>query len=146
VKKKEDLDEPKVYFERNIPLVATFVGLSALLVWLSIEMLKAVNPWGTLVAVPGIIFAFQSIWFITNPYVIVYDDRFEIKHSFFYGKTIFFLDLKEIKAIKGSRLKVVYNDGDPDQFLLDGIRGSHKAGLQKALEEKLEKSMKERLF
>lgn len=146
MKKKDDLDEPRLYFERNIAFVVVLVGISALLVWLCIDMLKNVNPWGTLVAVPGIIFTFQSLWLITNPYAIVYDDRFEIKHSFFYGKTVYFLDLKKISGIKGSMFTIFYNDDEPERLPLFGIRASHKKELQQALEEKLEKSMKERLF
>lgn len=146
MKKKDDLDEPRRYFERNIPMIVLVVSISVLLIWISGEMLKNVNPWGTLVAVPGLVFIFQSLWLITNPYAIVYEDRFEIKHSFFYSKTVFFLDLKKISELKGSSFVICYNDDDTERLPLWGIRGSHKKTLQAAIEEGIGKSRKDRVF
>ncbi|MBS1636016.1 MAG: hypothetical protein JST26_08880 [Bacteroidetes bacterium] len=146
MKKKDDLDEPREYFERNVLLILIFVAISSALMWLCVDMLRDVNPWGTLVGVPGIIFTFQTLWLITNPYAIVYEDRFEIKHSFFYGKVVYFLDLKGVKDLKASRFTIVYNDDEPERLPLLGMRGSHKKTLIKKLEEKIEKSKASRLF
>jgi hypothetical protein len=146
VKKKEDLDEPREYFERNVWLLLILVGASAALMWESVMMLRDVNPWGTLVAVPGVIFTFQAIWLITNPYAIVYEDRFEIKNSFFYGKVVFFLDLKGIKAMNKNHLTLVYNDGDTERVILFGIRGSHRQALRTLLEKRISTSLEHRLF
>lgn len=146
MKKKDDLDEPRQYFERNLLMIVVLVSMSALVMWISIEMIKNANPWGTLVAVPGIVLVFQTLWLITNPYAIVYEDRFEIKHSFFYSKTIFFLDLKKVSDLKGNSFAVFYNDDDAERLPLLGIRSSHKKKFQAALEEKIEQSKKERIF
>lgn len=146
MKKKDDLDEPRQYFERNLLMIMVLVSISALLMWISIDMLKNVNPWGTLVAVPGLVFIFQSLWLITNPYAIVYEDRFEIKHSFFYSKTVFFLDLKKISELKGSSFIIYYNDDDAERLPLSGIRVSHKKTLQAAIEQGIEKTLKDRIF
>lgn len=146
MKKKDDLDEPRQYFERNVPMIVLMVSISVLIMWISIDMLKDVNPWGTLVAVPGLVFVFQSLWLITNPYAIVYDDRFEIKHSFFYGKTVFFLDLKRVSELKGNSFIIYYNDDDTERLPLWGIRASHKKALQAAIEAGIEKTKKDRIF
>lgn len=146
MKKKDDLDEPRQYFERNILLIVVLVSISTLIMWISIDMLKNVNPWGTLVAVPGIVFIFQSLALITNPYAIVYEDRFEIKHSFFYNKTVFFLDIKKISELKGNSFIIYYNDDDTERLPLSGIRASHKKTFQAAIEAGIEKTRKDRIF
>ena len=146
MKKKDDLDEPREYFERSVPLVLFMVSVSTLLMWLCVDMLREVNPWGTLVGVPGLVFTFQTLWLVTNPYAIVYEDRFEIKNSFFYGKVVYFLDLKGVKDLKGNRFTIVYNDDEPERLPLLGMRGSHKQNLMKRLEEKIEQSKSTRLF
>lgn len=146
MKKEQNWDEPREYFERNPLLLALVVAVAAICIWQSISLLAEVNPWGTAVAVPGIFFAFQALWLITNPYAIVYEDRFEIKHSFFYSKEVYFLDLKGITDLTGLSFMVIYNDDEKEKLPLSGIRNSHKLSFQNRLREKISKSLENRTF
>ena len=136
---KNEKDEPKEYFERNILLVIS-VGLD----WLTVKLLIEVNPWGMFAGIPGLILTLQSLWLIVNPYAIVYEDRFEIKQSLFYNKEFYFLDSKD--ATINSSLRLVYNDDDQEKIPLFGIRGTHKPLFFKKLQEKIENSVKNRNF
>lgn len=141
---KNEKEEPKDYFERNILFVIILLTISIGLDWLTIHLLITVNPWGTLVGVPALLLTLQSLWFIVNPYAVVYNDRFEVKQSLFYNKQFYFLDAKDAKI--NSSLKLIYNDDDQEKIPLLGIRDSHKSLFFKKLQEKIEISLKNRNF
>jgi hypothetical protein len=143
---KNDENEPKEYFERNILLVITFLATGLFLDWLSIHLLMQVNPWGTASAVPGLVLTIQGVWLVTNPYAIVYDDRFEIKQNFIYNKEFYYLDAKRIESKKPGNLLVVYNDEETERLPLFGMRASYKDKFKKALSEKIAKSVVNRDF
>lgn len=143
---KNDENEPKEYFERNILLVITFLATGLFLDWLSIHLLMQVNPWGTASAVPGLVLTIQGVWLVTNPYAIVYDDRFEIKQNFIYNKEFYYLDAKRIESKKPGNLLVVYNDEETERLPLFGMRASYKDRFKKALSEKIAKSVVNRDF
>lgn len=143
---KNDENEPKEYFERNIPLVVTFLATGLFLNWLSIHLLMQVNPWGTASAVPGLMLTLQGLWLVTNPYAIVYDDRFEIKQNFIYNKEFYYLDAKRIESKKPGSLLVVYNDEETESLPLFGMRASYKDKFKKALSEKIAQSVVNRDF
>lgn len=143
MKNKED--EPREYYERNILLIMIVTASGLLLDWLSIKLLADVNPWGTATAIPGIILTFQALWLIVNPYATVYEDRFEIKQSFFYSKEFFFLDAKAFENTKAG-VYMVYNDDDREAIPLRGIRGSNKSAFLNKLNEKLAQSLTSRNF
>lgn len=139
-------EEPKEYFERSILLVIIITITALALDWLSIKMLIDVNPWGSIVAIPGLILTIQAIWLIVNPYAVVYEDRFEIKQNMIYNKQFYFLDTKALG--KGSTISVqlIYNDGDSDRLPLLGMRASHKQNFKDRLIEKIAESVKGRDF
>lgn len=143
---KNNDEEPKEYFERSILLVIIVTITALALDWLSIKMLIEVNPWGSIVAIPGLILTIQAIWLIVNPYAVVYEDRFEIKQNMIYNKQFYFLDTKALG--KGSTISVqlIYNDGDSDRLPLLGMRASHKQNFKDRLIEKIAESVKGRDF
>jgi hypothetical protein len=143
---KNDENEPKEYFERNILLVITFLATGLFLDWLSIHLLMEVNPWGTASAVPGLVLTIQGVWLVTNPYAIVYDDRFEIKQNFIYNKEFYYLDAKRLESKTPGNLLVVYNDEETERLPLFGMRASYKDKFRKALSEKIAKSVVNRDF
>ncbi len=143
---KNDENEPKEYFERNILLVITFLATGLFLDWLSIHLLMEVNPWGTASAVPGLVLTIQGVWLVTNPYAIVYDDRFEIKQNFIYNKEFYYLDAKRLENKTPGNLLVVYNDEETEKLPLFGMRASYKDKFRKALSEKIAKSVVNRDF
>ena len=143
---KNDENEPKEYFERNILLVVTFLAAGLFLDWLSIHLLMQVNPWGTASAVPGLLLTLQGLWLVTNPYAVVYEDRFEIKQNFIYNKEFYYLDAKRIESKKPGGLLVVYNDEETEKLPLFGMRASYKEKFRMALSEKIAKSVVNRDF
>lgn len=143
---KNEKEEPKEYFERNILVVIAMAAISIFLDWLSIHLLVDVNLWGTATAVPGLILSLQTLWLVVHPYAIVYEDRFEIKQSLFYNKHFYFLDAKAVNPNGNSSLLMIYNDNEPEKLPLFGIRPSHKEAFQRKLQEKIDFSLKNRTF
>lgn len=142
---KNEKDEAKEYFERNILLVITAAVTGLFLDWLTIDLFTNVSPWASATAVPGVVITLQALWLVVNPYVIVYDDRFEIKQSLIYNKQFYFLDIKSIISKNNSKsLFIEYNDGEIEALNLFGIRPSHKEAFYKKLQEKISLSLQKR--
>ncbi|MBC7696107.1 MAG: hypothetical protein H7141_11745 [Burkholderiales bacterium] len=139
-------EEPKEYFERNILLVIITTVSALLIDWFSIKMLLDVNPWGTATAIPGLMLTLQGLWFIVNPYAVVYENRFEIKQSLIYNKEFYYLDARAIEEKKSNSFKLIYNDGDAESLPLLGMRASHKQKFRDKLNEKIVESLKNRDF
>lgn len=139
-------EEPKEYFERNILLVITITIAALTIDWFSIKMLLDVNPWGTATAIPGLMLTLQALWFIVNPYAVVYDDRFEIKQTLVYNKEFYYLDAKSVDQKKTNSVQLVYNDNDIEKLPLLGMRASHKQKFKEALSNKIVESLKNRNF
>lgn len=139
-------EEPKDYFERNT-LFIILVGVSGLFLnsW-SVWLITQTNPWGTLIAVPGLVLTLQALWLLVNPYAIVYQDRVEIKQNLIYDKTFYYLDAKSITFKSKYYLLLMYNDGDLENIPLFGMRNAHKVLFEKTLAEKMALSVKERVF
>ena len=139
-------EEPKEYFERNILLVIITTVTALLIDWYSIKMLLDVNPWGTATAIPGLMLTLQGLWFIVNPYAVVYNNRFEIKQSLLYNKEFYYLDARAIEIKKTNSLHLIYNDGDIEKLPLLGMRASHKQNFRDKLNEKIVESLEKRDF
>jgi hypothetical protein len=144
VKNKDE--EPKEYFERNSALVIIMTVAALTIDWFSIKMLLDVNPWGTATAIPGLILTLQALWFIVNPYAVVYENRFEIKQSLLYNKEFYYLDAKSIAQKTSNSVQLIYNDDDIEQLPLIGMRDSHKQKFREALNDKIVESLKNRNF
>lgn len=143
---KNNEEEPKEYFERNILLVIIVTTGALALDWLAIKMLIDVNPWGSAVAIPGLTLTLQALWLIVNPYAVVYDDRFEIKQTLLYNKEFYYLDARAIDGKSNHSVQLIYNDGDIEKLSLLGMRASHKKQFKERLAEKINESLKNRDF
>ncbi len=143
--KNED-NEPKEYFERNIRFVATIAAIGLGLDYLAYYILRQTNPWGALIAVPGIAISLQSLWLAIHPYAIVFEDRFIIKRSLFYNKQFVYLDAKAIEKTNSSYFTMTYNDNDKVRLSIIGLRGSQKELLYNKLQEKISESLSKRNF
>lgn len=136
---------PKTYFERNIIVVLFITALALGLDYLSYYVLSKPNPWGVLIAVPGLVFTIQALWLILNPYLLVFENRFEIKHSFYYNKEFFYLDIKSIELSK-NKLIITYNDLEKEALPMFGMRESHKQKMFEELTQQINASSQNRGF
>lgn len=143
---KNDENEPKEYFERNVWQVILLLGVGLGFDWLSVQLLLDVNPWGTAFAIPGLTFTLQGLWLVTNPYAIVYEDRFEIKQNFLYNKEFYYLDAKRVESQARGGLQVVYNDDERERLPLFGMRASYKEKFKQALSDRIARSLVARDF
>ena len=96
MRKKEVDQVPVLNIERNPIVLITSVLISALIVYFGFSLLKSVNPWGFIVMIPAAILSFQSLWFLLNPFAIIFEDRIEIKQTLFQYKEHYFIDIKKI--------------------------------------------------
>lgn len=91
--------------------------------------------------IPGVILFFQVLWLIVNPFALVFDDKIEIKQSFFHSKLRYFVDIKRVSESKAGRLYITYNDDEMEALNLFGIKPSHmqllKSEMQKFVAEGL---------
>ncbi len=142
---KNNENEPKEYFERNILFVMLCIGAGIICDWLSFYLLKKVNPWGTAFIVPGFLLTLQGLWLLVHPYAILFDDRLEIKQNFIYNKEIYYLDSNGVENTK-SKLRLIYNDGEKTVLPLRGMRSSHKLTFENKLAEKIKLSLTNRIF
>ena len=123
--KNKSTEEPKVYFERNSIVILVMACLAIIADYFGCTILAQPNPWGIFLAILGLVLTMQTLWLILNPYTIVYDDKFEIKQSFFLNKEYYFLDIKSIE-LNHQNIIITYNDSDKVALPLLGIRPAHK--------------------
>jgi len=143
VKKPLD-DEPREYFERNILLILVILAIAAVLAYCSYLLFADFNPMGAFVGIPVLVLLFQALWMTLNPYAIVYEDRFDLKQSFFWNNQFYYLDLKAVSEVKGMFIYLTYNDGDITRIPLFGMRASHKANFRNKINQLVCKSLVER--
>lgn len=143
--KNVEEEVPKTYFERNLLVVLFITALALALDYLSYYVLSKPNPWGVLIAVPGLVFTIQALWLILNPYLLVFENRFEIKHSFYYNKEFFYLDIKSIELSK-NKLIITYNDLEKEALPIFGMRESHKQKMFEELTQQINESNQNRGF
>lgn len=141
--------EPLVNIERNplVPIIS--LALSTALVYLvyySIfsKEVTEIKPLGFFLFVPAVLSVFQSLWFLLNPFIVIYEDKMELKKWMFSNKEWQFVDIKACSLAKGNKLQLVYNDNDVDSMQLSGIRSSHKDLLLKSVQQQVDKSLNRR--
>ncbi|MCE3259838.1 MAG: hypothetical protein K0S12_1479 [Bacteroidetes bacterium] len=144
MKKQEKEETPLVSIERNVILMIVWVLVNAGIVYLTFHLFSNMNPWGFIAMIPSVIMSFLTLWLLLNPFAVFFEDKLEFKQTFFNNSIIYFIDVKKVVELKNDRLKIVYNDGDEDAFILYGIRGSHRALLKKHLEEFVSQSIEKR--
>lgn len=125
MRNKEKEETPLANIERNPIIVISSVMLSAALAYETVQLFKAMNPWGFMLAAPTAIICLQTLWLILNPFAIVFKDRLEIKQSFFHHKDCYFIDIKQIARNKKGKIYITYHDNEIERINLFGIRNSH---------------------
>jgi hypothetical protein len=125
---------PLKNIERHPLMLLAATGLSAAIIFWGYVLLKDVNPWGFIVMVPGAIVSFQALWWLLNPFALVFDDKIEIKQSLFHHKDRYFIDLKRISEPKPGKLYITYHDDEVEYLNLFGIRPSHISLLKSEVE------------
>lgn len=140
--KKEEI--PRLNIERNPLFLLISVLISAFIVFLGYQLLKDVNPLGFLVLIPGSVLSFQSLWWLLNPFALVFDDRLEIKQSLLHHKYRYFVDVKKISASKKGKLYLTYNDDEIEVLNLFGIKSSQISLLKAEMERSISESIKAR--
>jgi hypothetical protein len=134
VKKTENEELPLFILERNPLFVATFVSISALIVYVGYLLLKEVNPWGFIVLVPGSILAFQSLWFVLHPFGHIYKDKIDIQQSLMHQKVTYVVDIKKITETDAGKLFITFRDDEVQYLNTFGIKDAHKTVLKKEIE------------
>lgn len=90
--------------------------------------------------IPAAVLFFQCLWWIVNPFALIFEDRIELKQSMFHNGVFYFTDIKKITENKKGKVFIVYTDDETEPLNLFGIRASHISLLKSAVEsEKLKK-------
>jgi hypothetical protein len=130
VKKPITDEQPLLIVERSLPLVLGLLVLSLGLVAAVVFLFQGLKPAGFLLMVPAAILTFQTLWMLLNPFALVFDNRLEIRQSWFQHKDRFFLDLNKVVPGSGGGLLLTYTDGEIEKLSLFGIRSSQREQLR----------------
>ena len=139
--KKQKEDSPVHYFERNLLVVAVFMAITATFSYFTYSYFIIVHPLSFVLAVPAVIFAFQTLWLMLNPYAVIYEDKFEIKRSIFSNKFWYFIDIKGVGEINKKGFNITYNDDEVEPISTFGIRSSNKQAFRDAVNKFVCKSL-----
>jgi hypothetical protein len=142
-KRKEDI--PLQYFERNFIVLGIFLTITSGFGYMVYRYLPEVklNPFAVLWGVPTVIFGFQALWLVLNPYAIIYEDKFEIKRTVLSNKFWYFIDIKSVSEVKNGGFEIIYNDDEVEYVSTFGIRDSHKKNFRDAINHYVCKSLVE---
>jgi hypothetical protein len=144
VRNEEEYGIPLVNIERSPLFLICFIAITAVISYLGYQLLKNVNPWGFIVMIPALTLSFQTLWFLLNPFAIVFKDKIAIKQSFFHQKELYFIDIKQITEGKQGKVYITYHDGDLEPINLFGIKPSHIQLLKTEVEKFVLLSIKDR--
>jgi hypothetical protein len=97
-----------------------------------------------MVAIPGAILSFQSLWLLLNPFAMIYEDRFEIRQSFVHRKERYFVDIKRVTQKRNGKLYITFNDDEIERINLMGIKPSHVSILKEKVQNLVTESLKAR--
>jgi len=146
-KKKEDI--PLLNIERN-PLVllgsVLVTAIMVMIMYLSIFSKEAfeVSPIGFFLFVPTLLISFQTLWYLLNPFAIIFEDKLEIKHSLFQNKFWHYVDIKTVGEVKNGTFKIIYNDDEIEKMNLFGIKPSHRNLLREEFNKQISLSLDKR--
>lgn len=118
-----------------------FLTITAFFAYMAYVNYKVVSPLAIIYGIPFVLFFFQSLWVVLNPYAIIYEDKFELKRSVFSNKQWYFIDIKSVSEVTGKGFKIIYNDDDEEMISTFGIRPSHKKTLRDAVNHYVCKSL-----
>lgn len=139
--KKEAEDIPLHYYERNLLFIIAFVAITAALGYYTYVYFSQVHPLAFIIGIPTMIFLFQTLWLLLNPFAVIYKDKFEIKRTLLSNKIWYFIDIKSVGEVTGKGFTITYNDDEVEMISTFGIRGSHKKEFRDAVNKYVCKSL-----
>lgn len=142
--KKEKEDKPLQYIERSILIILVILLIAVFFAVYAYKLFKETDPRAFVLGVPALVFGFQALWLGLNPFAVIYEDKFEIKRSFFSNKFWYFIDIKEVKEKEDKGFKIIYNDDEVEKIKFFGIRNSNKQIFRDAVNKYVCKSLVER--
>jgi hypothetical protein len=149
VNNKREEEIPLLNIERN-PLVLLVSGaLTVLFMYLTYKAILSkeafeVNPLGFFLFVPTLLVSFQTLWYLLNPYAVIFKDKLEIRKSLFQNKFWHFVDIKKVSELKEGTFMIVYNDDEIEKMNLFGIRSSQRGLLREELNRQILSSLDKR--
>jgi hypothetical protein len=148
VKKREEIETPEAYFERNPLILLGSVllsgGLLGTVFYLFYYKDFYQHGWALILTPPAIISGFQTLLFILNPYALVYTDRLELKKHMFSNKVWYFNDIERVSEVSNTSFKITYNDGEDEAFYCRGIKPSQLKALRDELHKHVYLSLEQR--
>lgn len=129
---------PPLYnIERNPILIAVSGLISLVLIFVNYTLFEQMNPTGFMLLIITSIVSFQTLWFVLNPFALVYEDKILIKYSLFKSKEWYFIDVLKISYNKKNQLFITYKDGEVVKLSTFGIKPSHLSVLKNELEKNI---------
>lgn len=148
MKIKEEIEIPERYFERNPLLLLASVllaaGLIGIVLYLFIYKDFYSHGWALILTPPAVIWGFQTLIFILNPYALLYKDKMEIKKHMFSNKVWYFNDIEKVSEVSNGSFNITYNDGEEERLSLRGIKPSHLNELRNELHKYVYLSLEKR--
>jgi hypothetical protein len=148
VKKREEIETPEAYFERNPLILAGSILLSAALsgtvFYLFYYKDFEQHGWALVLTPPAIISGFQTLLFILNPYALLYKDKMELKKNMFSNKVWYFNDIERVSEVSNGSFNITYNDGEEERLNLTGIKPSQLKALRDELHKHVYLSLEQR--
>jgi hypothetical protein len=135
VKNSTPFIPPLYNIERHPLLVVTSAALSLLLAMLNYHFFALMNPLGFIFLMPTCVLAFQSLWFVLNPFALVYTEKIVIKYSLFYSKEWYFIDIQKSSVAKNGTFVITFKDGEQAPMSVFGIKPAHRQLLKSELEK-----------
>lgn len=148
MKSKEEIEIPERYFERN-PLVlaasiALALGLIGTVSYLFLYKDIYSHGWALVLTPPAIIWGFQTLVYILNPYALLFKDRMELNKHLFSNKIWYFNDIEKVSEVSNGSFNITYNDGEEERMSLRGIKPSHLKALRDELHKHVYMSLEQR--
>jgi hypothetical protein len=150
VNKIEHNETPLLNVERNplVIIIALLLSLGCVYLTFSTLFKKEafeIQPLGFFLFVPTLFICFQTLWFILHPFGVVYENRVEIRKSFFNFKQWFFIDIKKVGDLKPKGFVITYNDDEMELIKCIGINPTHKKLMQEAFVKYVALSLEKRI-
>ena len=146
---REKEEVPLANIERNPLLLLVSVALTTgfvILTYYAIFNKEAheVKPYSFFLFVPTSVISFQTLWFLLNPFAIIFEDKLEIKQSLFHNKLWHFVDVKKVSQVNNGTFNITYNDDEIERMNLTGIKPSQKVFLRDEFDKQVFKSLAKR--
>ncbi len=137
MKNVEREETPVLQLDRDPVLLVFFVLLTCVFIYFTYTLFVNFSPWGFLLMVPTGFVSFQTLWFILNPFALLFEDKLEVKQSLFQNKRFYFIDIKKLSESKKGKLYITYTDDEMKPLSLFGINKNHVSKLKEEISKKI---------